>query len=78
MRRDKEASEAVATVVMDYCFMGTEHDDESVLPILAARDYGTGVLHGTVVPRKGADPWVVKDMCTFLRPAGVQEGHLEE
>ena len=65
----RERDNALPTVVMDYCFMGSA-DDGSVLPILVIRDYSSGKLHCTVVPRKGSDQWVVLDMCNFLDSLG--------
>ena len=72
-RRAQECDNAVETVVMDYCFMGTAEDVDSVLPILVARDYSTGRIHSTVVPGKGAHSWVISDICSFLSLLGYKK-----
>ena len=61
----------IPTIAMDYCFMGKR--DESVQPILAARDRDTRLTLSFMVREKGAaDPYVVKRVLAFIREAGYE------
>ena len=56
----------IATIHMDYMFMGTE-EDENTAPILVIKDDVSGATMSMLVPSKGnSTPWVHETIVSFV------------